>query len=99
MVDPTRMTEEQIYAQKLDNEAAGGLNMSDQQKADRDAERERKIYGRYWVWESYFNDKNSQKWLDTAEALKHINVHVLQDIEDYILLKSFGKEKPDKIRD
>jgi hypothetical protein len=30
-----------------------------------------------------------QKWLDTAEALKHINDHVLQDIEDSILLEGF----------
>ena len=36
-------------------------------------------------------------WLETAESLKHINDMVLQDIEDFILLKGFGKEKPNKI--
>lgn len=57
-------------------------------------------YGRYWIWEGYFNEKIKQKWLDTAEALKHINDHVLQDIEDFILLKGFGRGvKPDKIRE
>lgn len=30
--------------------------------------------------------------------LKHVNPHVIQDIEDSILLKGFGKEKPEKIK-
>jgi len=92
------MTEEQIYAQKLENEAHGGLNMSEAQKAAAEERKERMTYGRYWIWDGYFNDKNKQKWLDCAEALKHVNDHVLQDIEDYILIKGFGKEKPEKIR-
>lgn len=37
--------------------------------------------------------------MDTAEDLKHINDHVLQDIEDFILLEAFKGMKPDKIRD
>jgi hypothetical protein len=55
-------------------------------------------YGRFWIWEGYFNEKNKEKWLECAEALKHVNDHVLQDIEDFIILKGFGREKPDKIR-
>ena len=51
------------------------------------------------MWDGYFNDKNKQQWLDTAEKLKHINDHVLQDIEDFILLKTFAKEKPERIKD
>jgi hypothetical protein len=32
--------------------------------------------------------------------LKHINPHVLQDIQDFILLKGFKKgKKPNEIRD
>ena len=31
--------------------------------------------------------------------LKHINVHVIQDIEDFIILKGFGKKKPEQLRD
>merc|ERR1711957_181689 len=31
-------------------------------------------------------------------ALKHVNDHVLQDIEDYILLEGFKKDKPDRVR-
>lgn len=46
---------------------------------------------RTWIWESYFaeTDENKQAWLAGAEALRHINVQVLEDIEDYILLKGF----------
>jgi hypothetical protein len=60
-------------------------------------EAERKIYGRHWVWEGYFNEKKKDLWLQTAEMLKHINVHVLQDIEDYIMIQGFGV-KTDKIK-
>jgi len=98
--DPMKMTEEEIYAKKLENEANGGPNMSDAEKQRREEEKERKEYGRFWVWEGYFNEKIKQKWLDTAEMLKHINNHVLQDIEDYIILKGFGKQiKGEKLRD
>lgn len=57
------------------------------------------MYGRYWMWDGYFNEKNQQMWLDTAEQLKHVNNHVLQDIEDYILLQGFKKERPDKVKE
>jgi len=62
-------------------------------------EEERKIYGRFWVWEGYYNEVNNEKWLATAEALKNVNEHVLQDIEDCILLEAFKGMKPDKVRD
>ena len=51
-----------------------------------------------WIWTGYFNEKNRQKWLDTAEALKHINDHVLQDIEDAIILEGFKGVKKDKLK-
>lgn len=82
--DPTKMTEEEIYAMKL--EKGGQEEMTDAQKeqAELDAEIER--YGRTWMWEGYFNEKNKDLWLETAEMLKHINDHVLQDIEDFLIL-------------
>jgi hypothetical protein len=62
--------------------------------------KEREKYGRFWIWEGYFNEKLKEKWLETAEALKHVNDHTLEDIEDYILLKGFGRQmKPEKIRE
>jgi hypothetical protein len=51
--------------------------MSDAQRARAMIEEEIAKYGRYWIWEGYFNEKNKEKWLDTAEALKSINDHVL----------------------
>ena len=55
-------------------------------------------YGRMWIWTGFFNEKNNQKWLDTAEGLKHINDHVLQDIEDAIILEGFKSVKKDKLK-
>ena len=85
--DPAHMTEEEIIQGQLDGD--GNTNLSEAQLAQKKEEEERKKYGRFWIWESYFSEKNMQKWLDTAEALKHINDHVLQDIEDSILLEGF----------
>jgi len=61
----------------MDQEAAGNQNLSDHQKQQEIEKKEREIYGRYWIWEGYFNEKNTPKWLETAEALKHINPQVL----------------------
>jgi len=60
--------------------------------------KEREKYGRYWIWEGYFNEKNKDKWLETAEALKHINDHVIQDIQDFIMLEAFKGVKKDKLK-
>jgi hypothetical protein len=45
------------------------------------------------VWDGYFNHANREKWIETAERLEHINDHVIQDIEDAILLEGY-KKKP-----
>lgn len=97
--NPMNMTEEEIIAKKLENEATGGLSLSDAQKIHEAEKKERETYGRFWVWEGYFNEKQKETWLETAEALKHINSQVLEDIEDYILLKGFGRMSAEKIRD
>ena len=44
-------------------------------------------YGRMWIWEGYFNSANRDKWLGAAEKLRRINPHVIQDIEDYLMLE------------
>jgi len=96
--DPKKMTQEEFIALQLEQQNNPTANMSDAQKAHAHEEEELAKYGRYWIWEGYFNEKNKQKWLDTAEALKNINDHVLQDIEDFILLEGFKGTKPEKIR-
>lgn len=77
----------EIYArlQLEANSEVEGLN--EQQKAERKEELERRRYGRLWMQEGYFNEKNSGKWLEAAEILKTVNEHVLEDIEDYIYSK------------
>ena len=74
------------------------MSLSEAQKQAEEERKERLTYGRFWVWEGYFNEKFKDKWLETAEALKHINEHVLQDIQDYILLKGFKGMKQEQIK-
>ena len=46
---------------------------------------------RTWIWENYYQDDEERKnaWLAGAAALRRINVQVLEDVEDFILLKAF----------
>lgn len=74
--DPTKMTEAQIYQKQMDDKAKGadtGLQKSEEQLKREQEDKEREIYGRYWIWEGYFSEKSKDKWLDAAEGLKHIN--------------------------
>ena len=97
--DPTQMTEEEARIAIMKNkEKQEEELMTEEQLEQKREEEEREKYGRYWVWEGYFNEKRKDQWLETAELLKHINPHVLQDIEDYILLEGFKGMKTDKIR-
>ena len=94
------MNEEEIIQQRMDNEKKGdgGFEKSEQQLAMEAEEADRKKYGRYWVWEGYFNDRNKEEWEVAAEALKHVNEMVIQDIEDFLLLKAFKGQKPKQIQ-
>lgn len=60
--------------------------------------KDRMKYGRYWVWESYFSEKINQVWLDCADDLNNVNDQVLEDIQDYIMLKAFKGLSSDKIK-
>lgn len=73
--DPRFMTDAQIFAKKLSDENLGENPtntscLSEQQVADDIIVKEREIYGRYWIWEGYFNYKNQAQWLECAEKLK-----------------------------
>ena len=58
------MTEEEIVARRL--EAGEDQYLSDVQKEKEAEAKERATYGRYWVWNEYFNERNKEQWLDTA---------------------------------
>ena len=53
--------------------------------------RELATYGRTWIWENYYAPSQDRidVWLAGAAALRRINDQVLEDIEDFILLKAF----------
>ena len=81
--DTRYMTEYEVRCLEIDKkqlEAEGNnanIKKSDEQiKAMKD-DLDREIYGRFWIWEGYYNEKNQPQWLETAEALKHVNNHVL----------------------
>lgn len=74
--DPLHMTEEEIISKRLENEGQN-MTLSEAQKINEAEKKEREKYGRFWIWEGYFNEKLKDKWLETAEALKHVNEHIL----------------------
>lgn len=90
--DPMKMTEAEIYSKKLNDAEKGGLTMTDAEKIRREEDKERKKYGRYWVFEGLFNEKNRDNWEALSDKLMKVNDHVLQDVEDHIILKGFGKQ-------
>lgn len=45
------------------------------------------------MWEQYFSEEKKDQWIAASEKLRKINPHVLQDIEDHILLKGFKGKK------
>ena len=59
-------------------------------------EEEMKKYGRKWIWQNYISENRKEDWLNVAEDLRHINDHVIQDIQDYILISAFPKKKQEK---
>ena len=50
------------------------------------------------MWEQYFNESKKEQWLAAAEKLRKINPHVLQDIEDHILLKGLKSKKLTEVK-
>ena len=74
------MTPDELVAWKMEQVAAGentGTTKSEAQLQQEMDDKDRAEYGRFWIWESYFSEKNKDKWLQCAEDLKHINDHVI----------------------
>ncbi len=70
---------------------------SDFAAQERELERQEiKKYGRMFIWEGYSHPAKQEVWIQASEKLRHINAHVVQDIEDYIMLEAFkGKSAAD----
>lgn len=56
-------------------------------------ESEMKKYGRKWIWQNYISENRKNDWTNAAEDLRHINKLVIQDIQDFILIEGFSKQK------
>jgi len=68
--------------------------INDERRAKEDLER----WGRYWIWEEYFNPEHQPYWEDASNRLFNVNDHVQQDIEDVLLLQGFKGLKLDQIQ-
>ena len=53
------------------------------------------MFGRYWIWENYFTETKRDLWQSSAQLIRHINKHVLEDMNDFILMKIFKLTKKD----
>ena len=56
--------------------------------------KELEVYGRTWIWENYYKEDEEKKafWYAGAAALRRINRQVLEDIQDYLMIKGFTKD-------
>ena len=52
-------------------------------------------YGRTWLWEDYLEDTDVVRkiWMDGSDAISRINPHVLEDIEDILIMDAFKGSK------
>lgn len=51
-------------------------------------------YGRTWIWEGFYDETSDELmkcWPEGVLGLRDLNMHVLEDLEDYILLQGFNK--------
>ena len=51
-----------------------------------------------WIWEGYISEKTKGVWMKCAESLKHINPHVLEDLQDWIVIQGFRPKNETDLR-
>lgn len=99
--DELHMTPEELMMKKIKEQEEGAEDedeeLDEEAIAKKLEEKERKKYGRLWIWEGYFNEKRMPIWLEVAEKLKHVNPHVLEDIQDKFMIEGFNV-RAEKIR-
>lgn len=82
--------EEEVEEEELDEEQKATIEFQKQKAKD---EEEMKKYGRKWIWQNYISENRKTDWMNAAEALRHINDQVIQDIQDFIMIQAFPKPK------
>jgi hypothetical protein len=61
-------------------------------------EEEMEMFGRYWIWEEYYSEDKKGLYQAMAELFKHVNKHVIQDMQDSILMKVFRLRKEEDFK-
>lgn len=92
-----------MAAEKAKEEEEKKKKEAEEHKKIEDEENARKEdwerWGRYWIWEGYFNSEHQPHWEAAATRLLMVNDHVKQDIEDVILLAAFQGYDKKRISD
>lgn len=82
--------QEEVKEEIVDDENEEARALRKQKLLD---EAEMKKYGRKWIWQNYISENRKDDWTNAAEDLRHINKLVIQDIQDFILIEGFSKQK------
>eukprot|EP00826_Nyctotherus_ovalis_P058086 TRINITY_DN7963_c0_g1_i3.p2 TRINITY_DN7963_c0_g1~~TRINITY_DN7963_c0_g1_i3.p2 ORF type:complete len:247 (+),score=117.06 TRINITY_DN7963_c0_g1_i3:1209-1949(+) len=51
-------------------------------------------YGRYYLWEDLIPEQKYSLWKNVADKIDGVNPHLVEDIQDYIVTKSFRADTP-----
>jgi len=65
-----------------------------EEKRVKQAEEDAK-YGRYMLWEGIVPEQRYEEWKQAADKIDGINPHVIEDIQDYVILQSYKPETPE----
>lgn len=82
--------------EELDPEALAA-KLEEEKRLKQEAEDEK--YGRYYLWEGIISQERYPLWVTAADKIDGVNPHLIEDIQDYIVTRSFmpetkeGKEK------
>lgn len=95
-LDESVVKEEDEEEDKEEKKELDTSMMTETQMFKEAQKKEIEMFGRMWVWEGYISEKMKSTWLGAAEQLRHINLHVRQDIQDYLIMNHFVKTENDK---
>lgn len=82
--------------------------LAEKEKAEQDA-KDKEMFGRYWIWDTYMTETVTELtpdgkpevkqmgkrdlWQASAQLIRHINKHVIEDMNDFLLMKIFKLQK------
>jgi hypothetical protein len=90
------VVEEKKEQEELDPEALAA-KLEEEKRLKQEAEDQK--YGRYYLWEGIISEERYSLWKNVADKIDGVNPHLIEDIQDYIVTRSFipeteeGKQK------